>query len=378
MQARSESLVRADFDGGPATPNQASSTSYRFRFDFKGNGPDNSYVIFLQPQLVKTAGKLDDSSNVTSGSTTDTSVTGHQAYIKFSLLTDLELKVGRQELSYGDDLIIGALPWNMTARSFDAIKFQYQNLPMSGRLDLFVSKIQDNNVTASATPDYNFYGIYFASSPSQYLKEFDLYAFNKDQPTSTIKTDRDDLYTLGARVKSPVGSFDYRAEVIAQEGPQKSDQQYDAEVGYTFDFLKIRVAGLYFLATKNYDQHFPTAHKFLGWADLIGRRNIEGQTLKLSSKPMDTLLFNVDYHMFRRQNENSPAYKLNGTTSWGSVGKNKDVARELDTRCVWNFKKNLDLELGYMFAFADDYIKDQNSKARDTATFSYVQLRGTF
>lgn len=378
MQARSESLVRADFDDGPSTANKASSTSYRFRLDVKAQGPDDSFYFFLQPQFVKTAGKLDDSSNVTSGSTVDTSVNGHQAYIKFSLFPDFDLKIGRQELSYGDELIIGALPWNMTARSFDALKFQYQNLPLMGKLDLFASKIQDNNVTASNTPDYNFYGAYLASSPLTFMKEFDIYLFMKDQPTTANKTDSDDVYTLGTRVKSPVGSFDYRAEVIAQEGPKKSSQQYDGEIGYTFDFFKIRIAGLYFLATKNYDQHFPTAHKFLGWADLIGRRNIEGEAIRLSSRPIENLLFNIDYHMFNRQNTNSPAYKLNGTSSWGSVGKKRRVARELDTKCLWNFKKNLDLELGYMFAFADGYIKDQNPKATNTATFSYLQLRGSF
>src|SRR6185295_11046498 len=39
----------------------------------------------------------------------------------------LSLKVGRQELSYGDERLVGAFAWNNIGRVFDAAKVRWQN-----------------------------------------------------------------------------------------------------------------------------------------------------------------------------------------------------------------------------------------------------------
>ena len=43
------------------------------------------------------------------------------------------LKVGRQELSYGDERLVGAFDWNNIGRVFDAAKLRYENArPLGG------------------------------------------------------------------------------------------------------------------------------------------------------------------------------------------------------------------------------------------------------
>ncbi len=52
----------------------------------------------------------------------------HQAYFTLGNPSEfpLTMKVGRQELSYGDERLIGAFDWNNIGRSFDAAKLRWQ------------------------------------------------------------------------------------------------------------------------------------------------------------------------------------------------------------------------------------------------------------
>jgi hypothetical protein len=51
----------------------------------------------------------------------------HQGYVNLGNLREfpVTLKVGRRELSYGDERLVGAFDWNNIGRSFDAIKARY-------------------------------------------------------------------------------------------------------------------------------------------------------------------------------------------------------------------------------------------------------------
>ena len=48
-------------------------------------------------------------------------------------------KVGRQELIYGDERLIGAFDWNNFSRTFDAVKLRYQKDPQKFWVDAFVA-----------------------------------------------------------------------------------------------------------------------------------------------------------------------------------------------------------------------------------------------
>lgn len=393
VQIRSEAAVRNDFDGSPVTPNKSSFTSSRFRLDAKAVS-EEGYSVFFQPQFTKFAGKTAaiDSNTTTTGATTgsntsgnvvDTEMTAHQAYFETALLEKMDLRIGRQELSYGDELVIGALGWNQVGRSFDAAKLKVQGPGEGCWTDIFASKIKDNNVTASTSVDYNFFGLYHSMALGGFAKEFDLYVLDKSQVNSADNTKGTDLYSVGTRAKSRIGNFDYRVEVTGQKGKNSSAQkvsaqQYDVEAGYNLEFWNLRFGLEYFQASKEYDQHFPTVHKFLGWADLFGRRNIKGEVAHVSFKPHEKFKINFDYHIFKRTSTNAPAYKLDGTTSWGALGDKDDAATEFDTKVTYYFKKGLGLELGYMMADPGAYMKDQSANRKDKSTFSYAMVNAVF
>ena len=53
----------------------------------------------------------------------------HQAYLVLGNAKQFPIsaKVGRQELSYGDERLVGAFDWNNIGRVFDAAKLRYEN-----------------------------------------------------------------------------------------------------------------------------------------------------------------------------------------------------------------------------------------------------------
>ncbi|WP_075088547.1 alginate export family protein [Verrucomicrobium spinosum] len=58
------------------------------------------------------------------GAEGDDAIDLRQAYIKIGP-KDLNITIGRQILSYGDERLIGAFDWNNLSRTFDAVKFHY-------------------------------------------------------------------------------------------------------------------------------------------------------------------------------------------------------------------------------------------------------------
>ncbi len=68
---------------------------------------------------------------------TDRDLNLYQGYLALGNQKEfpLSLKVGRQELSYGDQRLLGAFKWNNDGRTFDAIKVRYQNVLFG--VDLF-------------------------------------------------------------------------------------------------------------------------------------------------------------------------------------------------------------------------------------------------
>ena len=66
-----------------------------------------------------------------------------QAYVEIGNVKEFPLsaKVGRQELLYGDERLIGAFDWNNFSRTFDAAKVRYDNPDHKLWVDAFVAHV---------------------------------------------------------------------------------------------------------------------------------------------------------------------------------------------------------------------------------------------
>ena len=140
----------------------------------------------------------------------------HQGFV---LLGDakqfpLTAKVGRQELSYGDERLIGAFDWNNVGRVFDAAKLRWQN--EKSWVDGFAGRVViPNDHEFNVANDYDWFWGAYASTKAlcpKLVTDFYFLGRNTGRPSPNAigtglpafqqgATARD-IYTVGLRFKS--------------------------------------------------------------------------------------------------------------------------------------------------------------------------------
>ncbi len=345
----------------------------------------------------------------------------HQAFVLLGNPKQfpLSLKVGRQEMSYGDERFIGAVDWINTGRVFDAAKVRFENDTFW--LDAFAGRVivpYDDHFNVANDYDW-FSGVYFSSKkiiPRQETQIFFLMRNVGNKSPNAIATGvggpgARDIYTPGLRVKSVPGAFcgwDYGAEIAGQFGSVSSkagrlDHEAlaaDAVIGYTWSraFGSPRLGLEYTYASgdsnpsdnKNgtFDLLFGTNHKLYGLMDLFGLRNMHNPSVSFVIKPHKTLALRLDYLAFWLADtrdflypESGPARNANG------YGRNPQfdsfIGSELDFVATWQPAKWSEFQFGYGHFFAGDYIRRSaesvpaNRGAAD-ANWVYVQAKLSF
>ena len=170
--------------------------------DFRRDGADvdNSFLLYrIKPRVGYTAewfsAFVEGRSSGTTGDDrnpnpeSDGPIDLHQAYATLGNHKEfpLSLKVGRQELSYGDERLIGAFGWNNIGRVFDAAKLRWQNEWFGA--DFFTSRViipDDNNFNLNNDYDW-FSGVYASTRkiPRQ-VTEFYFLSRNTAQGSTTV------------------------------------------------------------------------------------------------------------------------------------------------------------------------------------------------
>ncbi len=354
--------------------------------------PDPKVSVFFQPKFVKIMGQ-----SPAGGTTSDATMGVHQAYTNIMPTEKISYQIGRFEMKYGDELVIGPVGWSMTGRAFDGLRAHWVANDIIW-LDVFYNKNVETSTFAAtgntgptATADTNFIGLYLGGKPGGAIAEADLYylILQENTPSGTGTDKEEDRATMGVRLKGATGPVDYRVEYTTQSGKDykgfqaidgdiKDADQTNAEVGFKTGDTRIAVE--YFTANKNYDQLFPTGHKWLGFADLFGRRNINGIRAGVSHKFMEHMSVMLDYHTFSRTDDTTAVYKLDGSTAWGAnTGSSKDIGTEIDLTLVCSKIKNLTWQAGYSIFSAGDYGKANITGTTETnASFGYLMATTTF
>jgi hypothetical protein len=263
----------------------------------------------------------------------------HQAYVSYFFVPQIEFRGGRQALSYGDELLIGGgLGWQLYGRSFDAFKFVYTY--DLGTVDLFASQLVGTDITGPILPEKDLFGLYSQWKLGEGLKEVDLYYLYYLNEYAANKMA---LNTFGSRLKSTLGRWNYRVEADYQTGTQTGNQ-IDLEVG----FLTLPSSGTRFsiggvTASKDFNQLFPAAHRWIGTADLFGRRNITGAVIKGTTKLGKKLSYQADVFRLYRATSDAPVYQLAGTLPLGKglASDSMDLGTELDQVLKWDVSKNV-------------------------------------
>ncbi|WP_404421911.1 alginate export family protein [Nibricoccus sp. IMCC34717] len=360
----------------------------------------------------------------------------HQAFVMIGNHKEfpVSIKLGRQELAYGDQRLVGHFRWNNNARTFDAAKVRYQHAWFG--VDLWTGGVvyNDHNSLNRSNLQDLFSGAYF-NFPRVSTKEIVEGYLLARNVNRGIVTDNwsgvsapfrfpgaQDLYTAGVRVKSKpnaYGKWDYGVELMHQFGNRTSvfpastvvaalaapRLKQDAwasvvQVGYTWTdhAWQPRLALLhsYGSGDKNsadsksqtFQNLFPTNHLFYGYMDFSSLQNMNDTRLALSFKPRPTLSIALEAHAQSLSRISDFWYNVAGAprnftgAAVGSGGGYRinpsygsQLGYETDVVVGWAFAPSAQLEVGLSRYFRGDYIKESLKVAGSKdATYGYLQL----
>ncbi|MCH8942432.1 MAG: alginate export family protein [Bacteroidetes bacterium] len=364
----------------------------RFQYDnkdFNSNTGTNTFtelrsrlgVLFSSTEDLTGFFQIQDSRRFGSESSTlanSANLDLHQAYFSISNFFELplNLKVGRMELSYGSQRLIGPVGWSNVGRSFDGSVLKL--ITKSVDVDFIVARTNESGF-ADDSLDMFLYSAYGN------LKGFDnlkIQPFIIGERRAKVNFNR---YTIGLFMSSKKKGKGFYNELDAayQLGTQNTTQDISAfmaayNFSYTFSSkVKPKLgAGIAFLSGddgkdaskfKVFNTLYATNHKFYGYMDYF--LNIPANTFglglldihaKASIVPFQKSIVSAAYHLFK---SNEDYTLLNGNTS-SSFGS------EVDLTLSYKYSKEVKFVGGLSFFVPGDIFKEK--KGKDTSTWAYL------
>jgi hypothetical protein len=408
-----------DFNSATRSPTDGNWFEQRFRLGVAIK-PVDWLTLYVQGQDVREFNALRPNVPGVMAAEGDDAFDLRQAYIEIAKYSECPwgIKVGRQELAYGDERLVGVSDWQSHARTFDAAKIIYKGRGFSFEAftatPVIITKGQyDQSDLFNGYEDHRdlvFSGAYL-SFDSLPFGTWDLYSFVLDQANGNTSftegtvatalpkgslTDRSDFVTIGTRIKgdpNKLHGWEFSGEFAYQVGKVRdlnlSAAAVNAGVGY--NFLQTpwtpRIFAEYNYATGDdnpadrdlgtFQNLFPTNHKFYGIMDLFSWQNMQDVHVSVSVQPFKTLNAEVGYYAHWLANNNDAWYRANGLVAVRPLNATAENASpyqgsELDAILTWSPRKYFQLQGGYAHFFAGNYLKDTG--AHDDANFGYVQM----
>lgn len=304
------------------------------------------------------------------------------------------LRVGRQELLYGAQRTISPLDWANTRRTFEGIRGLYQNGDTS--LDAFWTMFVpvDPDSADEANEDIQFYGLY-ATQKNTGLGTLEAYYLGFDNTIADFS-----YHTIGSRVSGKTDSgFLYDLEGAFQFGDNANAGDDDhsaafitAGIGRKFetDFLSPTVWFYYDWASGEedfaeagrgdggYDHLFPLAHKYNGFMDLFGRRNLHDINVFSATPLGDKVTMILWYHYFMLDQDTTPYSVVMTPYETTTQAQSRDLGHEIDVAFNINLCPRKNILIGYSHFTAGDYYDDPNIGPADEdndADFFYSQFQ---
>lgn len=348
----------------------------------------------------------------------------HQGYLTVkNLIGPLMMTIGRQEMAFGDQRLVGNFGWSNVGRSFDGLRLAYALDAFRVDAWAMVTKQFGPNVTAdpafspSNRDAQEFYGIYTAVKAAflsiepyvLYLRdtgdtnEVDPATGKLVSPVTAPAARGQNRVTGGLRMdgKAAEDSIDFTGEAAYQTGSMeargatpKSDisaYAYAVKTGYTLPVaIKPRIGIEVDRASgdnnpnddkfKTFENLFPTNHPFYGYMDYVGWRNMQDLRASFGLKPGKASGVNLDYHRFSLAEKSDNWYAASGKIFRTTPSGNSETAlgQEIDLAAYTMIKEKLRLEAGYSRFFPGKYVKTDFPSASDPSDFFYLQTGVSF
>ncbi len=280
------------------------------------------------------------------------------------------LRLGRQDLIFGEERLVGVSGWGNVGRSFDAARLSYKG--KGARLDWFASAVV---VPLNGSFDHprlvnGFYGFYSSFDGLVKHSVIESYVLWKTASAGDL-----DVYTAGARAVGKLRrGFDYGLEMAVQTGHSARDNirawAGHWVAGYALPLRQRppRLVFEYNYASGDrdpgdgrrgtFDQLYPTNHYKYGTADRIGWRNIHDLMPGVEWRPTPKWRFNLDGHRFWLASVGDALYTEAGAVLVRFPGaSSRRVGDEIDLQVSWQIHARLTVGCGYARLFPGPYLK---------------------
>ena len=288
----------------------------------------------------------------------------HEAWAKLYFSQNIFAQLGRQQLSYDDERLLGTSDWDVAGNWHDALRFGYHNGSTKAHLILAVNQNSENNRTgyyAEAMPYKAMQTLWLHHDFERQPVGVSLLAMNLGREAGTNTNGKTKLMqTLGTHLTFTPQGLDLAASFYFQTGRTTADKDVSAFMGSLSGSYALsadcRVRGGYDYLSGNdgrninehaFDPLFGTHHKFYGAMDYFTGRSEYGlqdlhiglsATLQQLPRLRELLLpmdISLDYH-----------YLL---TAEAPQKLSKSLGHELDLHLSCHPMKDVTLSAGYSF-----------------------------
>ncbi len=333
-----------------------------------------------------------------------------------SKIKNLSLKIGRQEISYDDQKVIGSLDWLQQARSHDAIVLKFANkswivdvgAAFNQNRELQVGTLYNGIPPVGTYPagtnaigtlyksfQYAYVGkkFYFGDLSFLFFKD----DFNKYTTVATVKTPVQGVWsrtTTGLFYNvNPTRKINFTGSYYIQGGKNKDGRSLNASLASITSTVQVSRKlfvgpGIDYLSgtdgtkavtadskSNEFDPLYGTPHKFWGYMDYFyvaspfGKQGLMNYFFKAKYNASDKLTLFADLHGFEAANKVSDG--LGGT-------RDSYLGTELDLKLTYNFTKLINIEAGYSYMQATNTMASVQVKnvtnANLTPQWAYVTL----
>ncbi len=305
----------------------------------------------------------------------------------------LAARLGRQEIAFGDQRLVGHAGWLNSGRTFDAARVTVRS--KAAQIDLFaasVVRILDDEFDKSGNGN-RFAGAYISSPrivPRATAEPYVFWRRDVNLRAEAGAIGALEQVTTGARLAGKLDArLDYNVEMDIQRGSLGPDSvrawaghwQLRATMpGRTAP----HVIGEYNYASGDgnpsdgvrgtFDQLYPTAHEKYGLADQVGWRNIHDVRLGFDISPAKATPVAVSYHSYWLAESRDALYAASGAALARVVtgAASTRVGQELDVQVSRPLFPQLLFAAGYSHLFAGPFLKEATPGASYSGPFVMV------
>jgi len=332
-----------------------------------------------------------------------------QAYLQYDV-GDVALRVGRQNLVYGDQRLLGHLGWKDVARTFDGVKAMYHAGPV--KLDVFA--VHPADIVAmtpkTAAPqgkslvtweDRRLIGAYGTYSFDA-KNGMDAYLINWHHNQHAAVGKGRNMNTFGTRLFGQWNGFDAKAEAVFQTGTwsntggnnvSQKASAYAVKAGYTVDFWKTRFGVEYDYSPgdnktdptthKTFVFPFHTNHAHYGEMDFFSWANMKDLRFSLKTSPLAGLTLIGNAHLLYLAEAKGDWVNVVGVGNVfaGAPGYRQTKAgNEIDLKLVYKVAAMQGLKVVGLYGIFNPgaAVSERNGGKADSAKFGYLLAQYVF